>query len=141
MTMRRKTFLSPEQQWDRSVKLIRSHRKLFADPQRLGIDLRLGRVVRAHKLFRRGDAVFILFTSRRRDRCRVAAVSSKGYKVLRFFARLSQGKDGQPDGRGPIELVEPPDHLADKKVDDPAVRQFVVGPLRAGDAARSGRRA
>jgi hypothetical protein len=139
--MRHKTYLSPEQQWDRSVKLLASHRKVFADPHRLGIDLQLARVVGPHKLFRSGDVLFVLFRSRERDRCRVAAVSSKGYAVLRFFMKLSRGKSGKGGCSAPVQIVELPDHLDHKKPDHPAVRQFVVGPLRAGDAANSGRRA
>jgi hypothetical protein len=141
LPMRQKTYLSPEQQWDRSIKLIDSHRKLFVNPHRLGVDLQLGKVVRTHKLFRTGDVVFVVFTSWKRDRCRIAAISSKGYTVLRFFIRLCQANSGQPKDHGPVQLVDLPDHQTNKRPDDPAVRQFVVGPLRAGDAACSGRRA
>ncbi len=139
--MRRKTYLTPEEQWDRSVKMLASHRRLFVSAHRLGIDLSLGRIVSPHKLFRPGDVVFVLFTSTERDRCRIAAVSSKGYAVFGCFMRLFRAKGERGRAHGQVQLVDWPDHLTGKKPDDPAVRQFVVGPLRAGDAARSGRRA
>ena len=139
--MRHKTYFSAEQQWDRSVKMLASRRKFFVDAHRLGIDLGLGRIVGPHRLFRPGDIVFVLFTSFERNRCRVAAMSSKGYAVLRFFMRLSCGNAEAPGPHGPIQRVDLPDHLSGRKPDDPAVRQFVVGTLRAGDAACSGRRA
>ena len=36
---------------------------------------------------------------------------------------------------GPLELLEEPDDLLDLRVDDPAVRRYVVETLRAGGAA------
>jgi hypothetical protein len=90
--MRHKTYLSSEQQWDRSVRMLASRRKLFVDAHRLGIDLGLGRIAGAHRLFRPGDVVFVLFTSWKGDRCRVAAVSSKGYAVFRFLYAAVEGQ-------------------------------------------------
>ena len=138
--MGHKIYLSPAEQWDRSVMVAQEVPPGLMFRKELGDRLRLGRIVRPHRLFRPGDIVLVLISNGMGERQPVWAVSSKGYCVKNYYMQHSRGRRHQQDFAdysdfGPLRFVDLPGHLVGRTPDDPDVRHFVVGNLRAGDSA------
>jgi hypothetical protein len=132
-TMRQKTYLNPAEQWDRSVAVVQAAPRNLVYRKELGDGLFIGRVVASHRLFCAGDVVFVYISNGMAERQPVWAVSSKGYRIKNFYMQYHRCRE--LFDAGPLRFVELPGHLAGRKPDDPDVRQFVVGTLRAGDSA------
>jgi hypothetical protein len=132
-TMRQKTYLNPAEQWDRSVAVVQAAPRNLVYRKELGDGLFIGRVVASHRLFCAGDVVFVYISNGMAERQPVWAVSSKGYRIKNFYMQYHRCRE--LFDAGPLRSVELPGHLAGRKPDDPDVRQFVVGTLRAGDSA------
>ena len=79
----RKTYPSPDVQWDRTVDFYLHHSEYHWDDLqcRLGDDWHIGRIVQPHRLFVPGDVVIIQCWNGGGERQHVVAVSSKGYAV------------------------------------------------------------
>jgi hypothetical protein len=148
--VRRKTYLSPEEQWDQSVELVmtrfwkcaaRRIPHIYVEsrpPPILGYHLWLGRIAAPHRFFLAGDIVLVRISNGEAQRQPVWAVSSKGYTVMDFYLKYQSWWETPEDkdlkkSAGPLRLVELPDDLRERPSDDPAVRQFVAA-LRAGYA-------
>lgn len=141
--MRRKTVLSPMEQWDRTARLVLSEPDgpyFHYRGRRLDQDIHLSRVTTSLRFFLQGDLVLRIVSNGGAERDRVWGVSSKGYSVRGLYMkhqRFGTRRDGALVciGAGDIELVELPGDLAGLRPDDPAVRRFVA-TLRAGSASR-----
>jgi hypothetical protein len=134
--MRGKTYMKADVQWDRTAALVLTARRPEVYHRELGgYGFHLGRIVQDHRLFLRGDVVLIHISNGMAERQPVWGVSSKGFAVRGFYLKYARYRDAKRFDGGPLRLVELPDHLTGKLPDDPDVRQFVVGSLRAGDAA------
>jgi len=142
--MRRKTLLTPMEQWDRTVQLILSEPEdppFYRFGKRLDQDIHLSRVTASLRLFAAGDLVFRVVSNGGAERDRVWGFSSKGYPVRDFYMRHQRFRTRWRDraevciGAGDIELVELPGDLTGLRPDHPAVRRFVA-TLRAGSASR-----
>lgn len=157
-----KTFLTPEQQWDRTIALA-----AFGWRQaRTMANLRLAIIVAPHRLFRVGDVVVITFMNGGGERQPVEGFSSKGFavkgrrksgryiqygrytnsmdfgsfqqedKIPAWQFRAREDKESKFVPAGHMRFLEVPGHLQDRLVDDPAVRGYVLEAVRALHAAR-----
>lgn len=134
--MRSKTYLTPEQQWDRTAALALAAPRGQVYRRELGEQgFHFGRIVQDHRLFLKGDVVLIHISNGMAERQPVWGVSSKGFAVRGHYLKYSRYRGSQWFPGGPLRFVELPNHLTGKRPDDSAVRHFVVGSLRAGDAA------
>jgi hypothetical protein len=78
--MRQKTYLTPEQQWDRTVAL------LLAGPRYGDLTgMPIGRIVKNHRLFRAGDFVFISICNGQASRQKIYCVTSKGHVISGMY--------------------------------------------------------
>lgn len=84
-----KTYLSPEDQWDRTSKLaIDDYASIDCLPYLgLGLDWYLGQIVLPHHLFAPGDFVVIRNTNGFAERQPVWGVSSKGYVIKGHYLK------------------------------------------------------
>lgn len=158
--MANKTFLTAAAQWDRTVALVMSElvpelgHRLLLDPDPDDLDLfaemwMIGQVITPHRLFVPGDCV-VAHVNNGACHWPVWAVSRKGYRVCNYYMvherfRLRQETD--PDKRklntarittfrrGPLRIVDTPGDLVGCQPDDPELRRFVLGTLRAGASA------
>jgi hypothetical protein len=138
--MAAKTYLTTEQQWDKTVELFRSTDPEFIDNYELGEKglaekWLIGIIAKPHRLIKleNGDGW----------RANVYATSSKGYRIIRLWlpytkeginyrkAGYTSYTDASTAKPGAVKLVEHPDELTGKPPTDPAVRRFVVDHLRA----------
>ena len=164
--MRHKTYISPDEQWDRTVRLYaESGRFAMYALSGLGNGVFLGRIVEPHRLFLPGDIVIVERTHGGCRRYQVYAVSGKGFRVRGMFLKFQADKHNRvPIPRrikgvkskrkldslmprqcetfdsGPLRIVEHPDSLGDAFPDSPAVRQFVVETLTREVSRTSGKR-
>jgi hypothetical protein len=83
--MRKKTYLTPEEQWDKTAVLAYCSCYKVSDAFGLGKSWLIGRIVRPHKLFLCGDFVIFTITNGMAERQQVYAVSGKGIEVERFY--------------------------------------------------------
>lgn len=158
--MRRKTYLTPEDQWDRTAVLWMEHERegwlpagfekairiseWFSDgrfgPVRRSTFPALGIVRRPHKVFCVGDAVvFTGMTGQMRHEA--LCVTRKGRTIGKTGMYVDQywdkrweyeaGGGHQARTTGIIERIEWPGHLVGKRLDDPDIRSFVVESARA----------
>lgn len=137
-----KTYLSPEEQWDRTVRFCKRHWWLKDERLRY-----LAVVVRAHRLALAGDVLVPGIPNGGAERWPVMGVTSKGYTVgdgqdgwgfYMRFARWRGGCWGIPQEQvpcGPVRMVQLPGELASRSPADPEVRDYVLGTLRAGPHA------
>jgi len=157
--MRSKTYLNLEEQWDRTAALV--HGKFGPEPESdyglvqqapdmpaPGSGSKPGQLflVRArihHRLFLSGD-VFVAQYSANDTRSPIYGVSSRGYRLDRYWVSLLRSHDPRCRKKGPpryhanrvaLEWVELPGELVDRFPTDPDVRSFVTGTLRAGASA------
>ena len=165
--MRHKTYIPPDEQWDRTVRLYAdSGRIAMYARSGLGNGVFLGRIVEPHRLFLPGDIAVVERTHGGCQRYQVFAVTGKGYRVRGMFLKFQADKynrsalvrrriKGVKSKRklndvlpkfcetfdsGPLRLVEHPDNLEDCFPDSPAVRQFVVETLTREVCRTSGKR-
>ena len=134
--MRRKTYFSAEEQWDRTAELfVRSEDGEYADITfiHLGYDWHLGRIAEPHRLFVVGDIVIISKLNGSGTRQPVWAVSSKGRVVRGYYLKYAVYLDENKQlACGPLRFIEPPGDLVGMEPHTPAVRRYVVETLRAG---------
>jgi hypothetical protein len=88
--MRQKTYLTPEQQWNRTVTLTMGAKfeeflNCGGDYEGLQRSWYLGRIVQPHSLFRVGDFVAIKMSNGMAERQPVWGVSSKGHVVAGMY--------------------------------------------------------
>ncbi len=142
--MRRKTYLTPEEQWTRTAAHYDALGRRWSTRE---IRLRLVAIVlRSDRHALAGDVLAIEFATGA-GRQMVVGVTSKGHTIGherdhsingRWMTDSSLFGGGRTrGGKAPeIALVELPDELRALPVVHPDVRRFVVETLRAGFAAR-----
>jgi hypothetical protein len=163
--MRRKTFLTPEQQWCQSVDFLKETRLLgdrlyFSDfdvfgedekldwrrvpPERLGPKhhLYLGRIRHPHRWFLKHDYVFIRITNGWNERQPVWSVSSKGYAIRGLYLKYQSFwfEDEASEAEDHARWAGPLEfvELPDDvvgKTPDDPAVRQFAATLRAGDAA------
>lgn len=147
-----KTYLDRKQQWERTVELYlkydtyaRGGRRFdHGTTPRIGDECYLGQIVQPHRLFVPGDMVIVELSNGAAERQLVWAVSSKGYKIRRYYLGYRRWSPkirvrhrdtyiriwgpGELRGfdSGPMRFVELPDDLRNRCVDDPVVLRWVT---------------
>ncbi len=151
---RRKTYLTPEEQWDRTAAVVEVE---FGPPGYYGLvrqkpgypmyergplpsNLFLVQARVNHRLFLAGD-VFVATYHANDVRNPIYGVSSRGYTLDWYWVALFRSSDPRHRKGGrlrfcrdrvAVEWVDLPGRLVGKFPTDPDVRSFVTATLRAG---------
>lgn len=139
--MRHKTYLSSEDQWDRSVALVLEHwQRNRTEPRLDDFRTALGVIAVPHRLLCPGDIVFVVCNNGAAKRYPVWAVSSKGYEIRGLYLTFQRWRGDKRRPGGPLRLVDLPGDLVGKRPDHPVVRRFAVETLvrRRNPARREG---
>jgi hypothetical protein len=123
----RKTLLTPEEQWNRTVQYMDSLDNGFAKSTSSTRYPRLWVVRHPHRLLCLGDVLFVTCSNGMVKRYGMTGVSSKGARLNNYYIPL------RPDR----ETVHLPGDLIDTRWDDPAMGRFVAD-LRASSRRRVG---
>jgi len=150
---KRKTTLSPQQQWNRTADLVplcmdefvvdnwaadayERCLELYGKPQgHQKSPMHLGRIRYNTRHFMKGDIVLVYLNNGGAERFPVTGVSSRGYLVQYKYLRVRRWDTSRRPGQrkresGPLEILEPPDELVGLRLAHPAVRAWVhtMGP-------------
>jgi hypothetical protein len=121
----RKTLLTPEEQWNRTVQYMDSLYNGFAKSSTWMPGLWVVRY--PHRLLCLGDVLLVTQSNGMIERYGMTGVSSKGARLNNYYIPL------RPDS----ETVHLPGDLIDTRWDDPAIGRFVAD-LRASSRRRVG---
>jgi hypothetical protein len=149
--MRRKTYLTGEQQWERTVELACADANYRLKDCGLYNAYWLGRIVRPRLNFCLGDFAILVPSNGKCERQPVWCVTSKGYRIDNLYlgyrwyessatnttvlnpSRNAWGRKRKTiNSRGIIQVLEIPENLVGVKPDSPALREFVLAFARKG---------